>query len=449
VWHYEAGGIVLEKRILMPHGQNTTMITYRCLTDTPSLRLKILPCVHFRPHEAPVNTSYPNTASKLIAMAGHYELSVSPNHPSVRMMLDGQRPAFTLEETIFAETYYRIEARRGYESTGELWSPGYFRVDLLPGYDATLVVSAEPWETLQALPPEHAWEAEYERRRRLLYAAPACAQTDMAAELVLAADQFIVKPAGRIEDETRLHAAGDEVRTLIAGYHWFTDWGRDTMLSLEGLTLLTGRHVEAGYILRTFAAYIRDGLIPNLFPEGEKAGLYHTADATLWFFHAMDRYLEVTQDRGTLKLLLPKLLDIVEHHVHGTRFGIGVDPHDGLLRQGQEGYQLTWMDAKVGDWVVTPRAGKAVEINALGYNALRLVESWLREEGDSQAAHRLGEFAEQAQQSFNARFWYAAGGYLYDVVDGAQGDDPACRPNQVLAIALRYPILAAARWQLC
>jgi len=219
------------------------------------------------------------------------------------------------------------------------------------------------------------------------------------------------------------------------------------MLSLEGLTLLTGRHVEAGYILRIFAAYIRDGLIPNLFPEGEKEGLYHTADATLWFFHAIDRYLEITQDRGTLKLLLPKLLDIVEHHVHGTRFGIGVDSHDGLLRQGQEGYQLTWMDAKVGDWVVTPRAGKAVEINALWYNALRLVESWLCEAGDGQEARRLGEFAEQAQQSFNERFWYATGGYLYDVVDGAQGDDPACRPNQLLAIALRYPILAAARWQ--
>src|SRR5213075_2020199 len=187
------------------------------------------------------------------------------------------------------------------------------------------------------------------------------------------ADQFVITPAGRFEEAARAHAAGDEVRTVIAGYHWFTDWGRDTMISLEGLALVTGRSLEAGYLLRTFAHYIRDGLIPNMFPEGEKEGLYHTADATLWFFHALDRYLACTSDRVTLRQILPGLLDIVEHHLRGTRFGIGVDPRDGLLRQGQEGYQLTWMDAKVDGWVVTPRRGKAVEINALWYNALCLL----------------------------------------------------------------------------
>ena len=164
------------------------------------------------------------------------------------------------------------------------------------------------------------------------------------------------------------------------------------MISLEGLTLITGRHAEAGYILRTFGHYIHDGLIPNMFPEGERQGLYHTADATLWYFHALDRYLAATNDRDTMRLLLPKLVDIVAHHLRGTCFNIGVDPSDGLLRQGQEGYQLTWMDAKVGDWVVTPRRGKAVEINALWYNALRLLVNWLRAEqketasgGDRQA----------------------------------------------------------------
>ena len=184
---------------------------------------------------------------------------------------------------------------------------------------------------------------------------------------------FVIRPTGRVRDAVRAHAAGDQVRTVIAGYHWCTDWGRDTMISLEGLTLTTGRHDEAGYILRTFADYVHDGLIPNLFPEGEQEGLYHTADATLWSFHALDRYLAVTQDEHTLRLLLPRLLDIVDHHRRGTHFGIGVDPRDGLLRQGAEGYQLTWMDAKVGDWVVTPRRGKAVEINALWYNSLRLL----------------------------------------------------------------------------
>jgi predicted glycogen debranching enzyme len=235
------------------------------------------------------------------------------------------------------------------------------------------------------------------------------------------------------------------------------------MISLEGLTLTTGRQREAGYILRTFAHYVRDGLIPNLFPEGEKEGLYHTADATLWFFHALDRYLDYTADRDTLRQLLPRLLDVVEHHLAGTRFGIGVDPADGLLRQGAEGYQLTWMDAKVGDWVVTPRRGKAVEINALWYNALRLLERWAREEPASavsanrgagagllpkgaDAAAALARHAERAYESFNRRFWYPQGGYLYDVVDGEQGDDDACRPNQVFAISLPHPVLAPKYW---
>jgi predicted glycogen debranching enzyme len=265
--------------------------------------------------------------------------------------------------------------------------------------------------------------------------------------LVLAADRFIITPAGRVADTARARAFGDEVRSIIAGYHWFTDWGRDTMISLDGLTLTTGRHVEAGWILRAFARYIRDGLIPNLFPEGESEGLYHTADATLWFFHALQRYLEVTQDRTTLTLILPKLFEIVEQHRRGTHFGIGVDLDDGLLWQGQEGHQLTWMDAKVDDWVVTPRRGKAVEINALWYNALRLLEGWIREEQGEQAAKGLSEQAEQAYASFNGRFWYDEGGYLYDVIDGPGGNDPACRPNQILAIALRHPILEPSRWE--
>ncbi len=152
-----------------------------------------------------------------------------------------------------------------------------------------------------------------------------------AAELIWAADQFVITPAGRIVDATRARAVGDEVRTVIAGYHWFTDWGRDTMISLEGLTLSTGRYSEASWILRTFAHYIRDGLIPNLFPEGQTAGLYHTADATLWFFHAIDRYTTISHDRSVLRMALPKLLDIFEWHMRGTGFGIGVDPADGLL----------------------------------------------------------------------------------------------------------------------
>jgi predicted glycogen debranching enzyme len=239
---------------------------------------------------------------------------------------------------------------------------------------------------------------------------------------------------------------GEEARSIIAGYHWFTEWGRDTMISLEGLTLVTGRPTDAGWILRTFAEYVRDGLLPNLFPEGDSEGLYHTADATLWFFHAIDRYVETSGDRGILESLLPRLVEIVEHHLKGTHFGIGVDERDGLLRQGAPGYALTWMDAKIGDWVVTPRRGKAVEINALWYNALRLLQAWIREGPGDAAAGWVEEHAARAHRSFNARFWYEPGGYLYDIVDGESGDDDACRPNQILAFSLRYPVLDSARW---
>ena len=275
------------------------------------------------------------------------------------------------------------------------------------------------------------------------------ARHGVAAELVFAGDQFVITPAGRAEEAARAHAAGDEVRTVIAGYHWFTDWGRDTMISLEGLTLVTGRCLEAGYILRTFARYVRDGLIPNMFPDRQKEGLYHTADATLWFFHALGRYLTKTQDRITLRLLLPILVDIAEHHLRGTKFNIHVDPRDGLLAQGAEGYQLTWMDAKMGDWVVTPRRGKAVELNALWFNALKLLEGWLRETGDAESAQRYAGHAERARDCFNERFWFGEGGYLYDVVDvnGGAENDSACRPNQLFAISLDHPILDEARWK--
>jgi predicted glycogen debranching enzyme len=185
-----------------------------------------------------------------------------------------------------------------------------------------------------------------------------------------------------------------------------------------------------------------------MFPEGKTSGLYHTADATLWFFHALNRYFESTDDRHLLTHLLPKLMDIVGHHLRGTRFNIHVDPSDGLLVQGQEGYQLTWMDAKVGDWVVTPRRGKAVEINALWYNALKLLEDWLRGTGRHEEADGIAAHAAKARQSFNQRFWYKQGGYLYDVVDGEHGrDDPSCRPNQIFAISLEHPILDPSRWK--
>ncbi|HEX4632137.1 MAG TPA: amylo-alpha-1,6-glucosidase, partial [Chthoniobacterales bacterium] len=332
---------------------------------------------------------------------------------------------------------------------GVLWSPGFFQADLAEEKTATLIGSTEPWDIIDVLSPSEVLASERERRARLLEDAEPAAREGVAAELVFAGDQFVITPAGRGEEAARAHASGDEVRTVIAGYHWFTDWGRDTMISLEGLTLVTGRCLEAGYILRTFSHYVRDGLIPNMFPDRQKQGLYNTADATLWFFHALGRYLKKANDRITLRLLLPILIDIAEHHLRGTKFNIHVDPRDGLLAQGAEGYQLTWMDAKMGDWVVTPRRGKAVELNALWFNALKLLEGWLLESGNSEAAGQYARHADQTRHSFNERFWFAEGGYLYDVVDVNGGDttDSACRPNQLFAISLDNPVLDQARWK--
>ena len=444
VWTYEVEGVRIEKRVLMAHLQNTTHVSYRLLSG-PAVRLELRPLVAFRLHEAPVN--HPVAAPyALQALGDRFELVPGEELPPLRLFLYGDEKAFTVQPDTVAHAVYALEQNRGYECCGDLWTPGYFRLTLTPDTPGTLVASTETWETIGALNPAELPHAEAVRRRRLLDAAKERPRNPLSDELVLAADQFIITPAGRVEEAARARAAGDEVRTVIAGYHWFTDWGRDTMISLEGLTLCTGRQREAGYILRTFGHYVRDGLIPNMFPEGTKEGLYHTADASLWFFHAVHRYLESTGDRGTLRQLLPKLKSIAEHHINGTRFGIGIDTDDGLLRQGAEGYQLTWMDAKVDDWVVTPRRGKAVEINALWYNALRLLEGWLREEGDPWAME-LDQLASRVRDSFNRRFWYDEGGHLYDVIDGEQGDDPACRPNQILAISLDHPVLERERWE--
>jgi predicted glycogen debranching enzyme len=447
VWRYEVDDVVFDKRLFLAFRQNTVYVTYRLVSGDGPVRLKLRPSVHFRGYEDPVSRPIADAYS-ITVVNERGELSVpGAEFPPLRFRLFGPQGAFTVEGRKFQEMLYRIEQQRGYDSAGEQWTPGYFRADLTAAQPVTLMATTESWAAATSLSPEEAYHAELERRDQLLNAAPAAARVGLGAELVLAADQFIITPAGRAEDAARARARGDEVRTINAGYHWFTDWGRDTMISLEGLTLATGRRHEAGYILRTFAHYVRDGLIPNFFPDGTSEGLYHTADATLWFFHAVGRYFAITGDRATMRHILPILRDIVDHHIRGTRFGIGVDPADGLLREGAPGYQLTWMDAKVDGWVVTPRRGKPVEINALWYNALRLLEGWVREEAGDAEARPLAERAEQTQRSFNARFWYAQGGYLYDVVDDESGDDPSCRPNQVLAFSLTHPVLTKERWE--
>jgi predicted glycogen debranching enzyme len=443
VWRYVMDGVTIEKRVLMPHGQNTVHLTYELIEGEGPVRLTLRPSVQFRPYELAVNQS-PVQAYTLSARRNRYELSGGPELPCLRLTVGGNHAALTLDEKGISSVPYQVEQSRGYDAVGSLWSPGYFRADLTAAEPATLIASTESWDTIEALSAADAAQAEVDRRRRLLQIS-GVGEDSFAEELVLAADQFIITPAGRVDEAARAKAAGEDVRTVIAGYHWFTDWGRDTMISLQGLTVCTGRLREAAYILRTFAHYVRDGLIPNMFPDGAREGLYHTADASLWFFHAVNRFIRATGDTDTLRALVPTLVEIVSHHLQGTRFGIGVDPADGLLRQGAEGYQLTWMDAKVDDWVVTPRRGKAVEINALWFNALCLLSSWMSqlEIGDTLDLRR---HAERARRSFNERFWFADGGYLLDVVDGERGDDTVCRPNQVFAISLDHPVLDEVRW---
>jgi predicted glycogen debranching enzyme len=449
VWIYHVRDFVIEKRVSMPHLQNTVHVSYQIRGAGEPPRLELRPAFHFRHHEDAVDALLAEPY-RLAATGERYEIvSARRKLGPLRMRLCGQTTAFTLAATKIHQVMYRTEQARGYAHEGELWSPGFFQVELGAEGTATLIGSTESWDIIDVLSPAEVLAAERERRARLLEDADVEAREGVAAELVFASDQFVITPAGRAEEAARAHASGDEVRTVIAGYHWFTDWGRDTMISLEGLTLVTGRCLEAGYILRTFSRYVRDGLIPNMFPDRQKEGLYHTADATLWFFHALGRYLKKTQDRITLALLLPTLIDIAEHHLRGTKFNIHVDPRDGLLVQGAEGYQLTWMDAKMGNWVVTPRRGKAVELNALWFNALKLLEGWLRETGDAAAAQRYADQADRARTCFNDRFWFSEGGYLYDVIDvnGGTTNDSACRPNQLFAISLDHPVLDQPRWK--
>jgi predicted glycogen debranching enzyme len=444
VWKFRFAEMLLEKRVIMVHRQNTVHVNYR-LRSGKAMNLTLRPSINFRPHEAPVSTPLAGNYAFTV-IEDTFEISSQTNIPPLRLMLHGRNKSLTMDRTRFHEVVYRIEESRGYAARGDLWSPGYFSVQLTPDDEVTLIASSESWDAIRAVTPEYAKTAELLRRKRLLARAVNVPKQGVPAELVLAADQFIIIPEGRGEDTLRARAAGDDVRSVIAGYPWFTDWGRDTMITLEGLTLATGRHTEAGYVLRTFAHYIRRGLIPNTFPEGRDEGLYHTADATLWFFHAIARYVAASGDYLFLSQILPQLKEVIRSHLQGTDFGIGVDPKDGLLKQGAPGYQLTWMDAKVDDWVVTPRRGKAVEINALWYNALCYMTEWLKDSGETEKADEMNAHAQECRESFQQRFWYDRGGYLYDVVDSENGDDPALRPNQLFAISLDHPVLGQDKW---
>jgi predicted glycogen debranching enzyme len=442
VWTFELDDAVLEKSVVMVHNQNTVCVQYRLLHGQ-RLDLQVRPFVAFRRHDE-TPTSTPGAAFVVEVRRGRHEIRHANSPLILRVQLQPGPTMFMTDGRDEHQFVYRVERDRGDPAFDSAFSPGYLAAELTAGQPVVFVASTHTWDRLD-FAAAAVFDAERRRLDGLLALAPQFAGDAFAEQLTMAADQFVVLPGSRIEENVMAQAEGSELRSIYAGYHWFGDWGRDTMISLEGLTLATGRYREAGAILRTFSHYVRDGLLPNLFPEGEREALYHTVDATLWYFHAIARYVDVTGDRSILPQLLPVLTSIVAHHLAGTRFNIRVDPADGLLAAAAEGYQLTWMDAKVDDWVVTPRRGKPVEIQALWYNALKLMAAWGEELG---AEHRsYAAHANRARETFNERFWNARTGCLYDVVDGPDGDDASIRPNQVFAISLPHPILYERHWE--
>jgi predicted glycogen debranching enzyme len=424
VWRYAVADALLERRLWMPHGANTTYLSWRLVRGSRALTLDLTPLVTHRGfHSLSADDGWqpaPEVVPGGVVIQG-------PGSVSLRLLAD--RDAFQPSPDWYWNFHFREEAARGLDSRSNQFAPGTFSVTLEPGSVFTLVFTTDAGDP-EAAPV--ALAAEQARQRALLDAARCDRSEPALQQLTLAADQFVVE---RWSDG---QAIG---KSIIAGYHWFNDWGRDTMISLPGLTLATGRAGDAAEILRIFAGYIADGLLPNNFPDSSGAiPGYNTADATLWYVIAIHAYVEATGDLTLVADLLPRLRDIIQHHIEGTRYGIGADPEDGLLRAGEPGVQLTWMDAKVGDWVVTPRMGKPVEINALWYNALRIVAQMLSGH-DPDAAADLVARAERARASFRARFLGAGHEGLADVIDGPSGDDWTVRPNQVFALSLPYPLV--------
>ena len=418
VWEYGNDDFLVRKTIAALHGENTVVLLYELLRSKQPLKLSLRPFIAARGYHALMQR---NDAFNIAAPFSDGLLSLQPYQdlPCFWMCV----PCSTFEHK--ADWYYRFEydaeRMRGLAFQEDLFTPGTFEVALKqPGDEIGVMLSCEKFEARDA---RKALEAEERRRGKLLAALPI--RDEITEKLAQAADQFIV-------------SRGDKLKTILAGYHWFTDWGRDTMIALPGLTLVTGRHKDAKSILETFAKSFSEGMIPNRFPDHGESVEYNTVDATLWFFVAVKRYLEYTGDLPFVrKVALPALLESIQSHRKGTRYNICIDT-DGLVSAGEHGVQLTWMDAKVGKWVVTPRRGKPVEVNALWYNALSISAELCELCKDTQLALSLTAEAARVKKVFRDTFWNE--GSLFDCVHGAERDG-AIRPNQIFALSLPYPLL--------
>jgi len=427
VWHFACADALIEKRVWMEPDASTTYVRYELLRGSGPVRLSLKALVNYRDFHS-------------TTQGDNWQMRVEPVAGGVRVSaFDGARPFVVLAEGARAEPaheWYRrfglaVEARRGLDAADDLLHAGTFETTLEPGARVSLVLSTEAEPSLDG---ERAWERRQRHESDLLgrwrKAGPTRGKApDWIQHLVLAADQFVV---GRpLPDDP-------SSMSVIAGYPWFGDWGRDTMISLPGLTLATGRADVARRILLTFARFVDRGMIPNVFPDSGQEPEYNTVDAALWYVEAVRAYHAATGDDVLIKQIFPVLEEIIGCYRDGTRYGIAMDAADGLLRSGEPGVQLTWMDAKVGDWVVTPRMGKAVEINALWHNALGAVAALAPLAGRPPAEWEL--MAERAARGFE-RFWNVGAGCCYDVIDGPDGDDGTLRPNQILAVSLpRSPL---------
>lgn len=430
VFTYEIEGIEIEKSIFMVHGENTTVIQYKLRKNNhpeapTNLRLEVCPLIAFRDYHC---TTHENPALNSHIEVGAGSVTISPY--TGLPPLHFAHNAFELKKTAFwyRNFQYDLERERGLDFSEDLFNPLIFRFDLSLGHPALIIAATARRNVAQA---SGYLEKEIARRRKV-FSSPLISDA-FSETLACAAEQYIV-------DDGECHS-------VIAGYHWFGQWGRDTMIALPGLTLVTGKYDVARSILEGFANHVDRGMLPNRLPEIGGIPEYNTVDATLWFFEAVRSYLSYTGDLDFVRdRIYSVLTDIIAWHVRGTRYGIKVDG-SGLLTSGESGVQLTWMDAKVGDWVVTPRQGKPVEVQALWYNALRIVENLAHKLGDEAARNRYRGMADIASWAFNRAFWNEPAQCLYDVVNGSSSDQ-SIRPNQIFAASLHYTMLPLDRAKL-
>ncbi|MFN7947712.1 MAG: amylo-alpha-1,6-glucosidase [Blastocatellia bacterium] len=423
VFTYEVAGLELEKSVLMVHGENTTVIQYEIIGHTArSVSLELRPLIAFRDYHS---LTHENGALNAAVQTAAGLATVMPYAGLPALHFAHEADEIELAGWWYRNFEYAIERERGLEFREDLFSPFALKSDLTRRQSVSIIASTEQREAAQAMSLRQA-----EIRRRMAVTAMAAVDDELVRTLTAAADQFIV-------------ARGDH-KTIIAGYHWFSDWGRDTMIALPGLTLAVGRADAARDILLEFSRYVDQGMLPNRFPDAGEAPEYNTVDATLWFFEAVRQLIAYTGDEDFVREHLYEVLkEIIAWHERGTRYGIRVDDN-GLLHSGEAGVQLTWMDAKIGDWVVTPRQGLAVEIQALWYNALCVMKELAMKFDDPASEKKYRRMAARAKRSFNQLFWNEAAGCLYDVIDDAMRD-AAIRPNQILAASLEHSMLARER----